>query len=58
MLGGVESPIEHPVTMTHAPVALDALEKVWITPNPRRTSEGTEDVEGLIVGPPQALEGM
>jgi cystathionine beta-lyase/cystathionine gamma-synthase len=54
----VESPIEHPVTMTHAPVALDALEKVWITPNPRRTSEGTEDVEGLIVGPPQALEGM
>jgi cystathionine beta-lyase/cystathionine gamma-synthase len=39
VLGGVESPIEHPVRMTHAAVAPDMLRKMGITPDLMRIPE-------------------
>jgi len=54
-LGGVESLIEHPVTMTHASVAPDALPRMGITPDLVRVSVGIEDVEDLISDLDQAL---
>ena len=47
-LGGVESLIEHPVTMTHASVPPDALAVMGITPDLVRVSVGLEDVRDLI----------
>lgn len=54
-LGGVESLIEHPVTMTHASVARDVLEEMGITPDLIRISVGIEDVEDLIADLESAL---
>jgi cystathionine gamma-lyase len=56
-LGGVESLIEHPVTMTHASVAPAALQRMGITPDLIRVSVGIEDVEDLIADLDQALAG-
>jgi cystathionine beta-lyase/cystathionine gamma-synthase len=56
-LGGVESLIEHPVTMTHVSVAPDALQRMGITPDLARVSVGIEDVEDLISDLDQALAG-
>jgi cystathionine beta-lyase/cystathionine gamma-synthase len=47
-LGGVESLIEHPVTMTHASVDPVTLARMGITPDLIRVSVGIEDVEDLI----------
>jgi cystathionine gamma-lyase len=47
-LGGVESLIEHPVTMTHASVPREALDAMGITPDLVRVSVGLEDVQDLI----------
>jgi len=47
-LGGVESLIEHPVTMTHASVPRDALAAMGITPDLIRVSVGIEDLADLI----------
>jgi len=47
-LGGVESLIEHPVTMTHASVPRDALDAMGIGSDLIRVSVGLEDVEDLI----------
>jgi O-succinylhomoserine (thiol)-lyase len=47
-LGGVESLIEHPVTMTHASVPRDVLTEWGITPDLIRISIGLEDVRDLI----------
>jgi len=57
-LGGVESLIEHPVTMTHASVAPEVLHEMGITPDLVRISVGIEDVEDLIGDLEQALEGV
>jgi cystathionine gamma-lyase len=57
-LGGVESLIEHPVTMTHASVAPDTLRQMGITPDLVRISVGIEDVEDLIGDLEQALKGV
>jgi cystathionine gamma-lyase len=46
-LGGVESLIEHPVTLTHASVPAEALAAMGITPDMVRVSVGLEDVEDL-----------
>lgn len=54
-LGGVESLIEHPVTMTHASVPRDALAAMGITPDLVRVSVGLEDVEDLIADLENAL---
>ncbi len=47
-LGGVESLIGHPVTMTHAAVPVDVRGKLGITDGLIRISVGIEDVNDLI----------
>lgn len=55
-LGGVESLVNHPVTMTHASVPKVEREKVGVTDNLLRFSIGVEDIEDLIADLKQALE--
>jgi cystathionine gamma-lyase len=47
-LGGVESLIEHPWTMTHVSMPEEARAKMGITQNLIRVSVGIEDLEDLI----------
>jgi cystathionine gamma-synthase len=47
-LGGVESLVCHPASMTHAPVATDALEKAGIRRNLVRLSIGIEAADDLV----------
>jgi cystathionine beta-lyase/cystathionine gamma-synthase len=47
-LGGVESLIGHPVTMTHASVPKENRQKMGLTDSIVRLSVGIEDVEDLI----------
>jgi cystathionine gamma-lyase len=54
-LGGVESLIEHPLTMTHASVPSEALAAMGITPDLVRISVGLEDIEDLITDLDSAL---
>lgn len=55
-LGGVESLIEHPWSMTHVSMPEEAREKMGITGNLIRISVGIEDEEDLIADLEQALE--
>ncbi len=54
-LGGVESLINHPVTMTHASVPKAERERVGVVDNLLRLSVGVEDAEDLIEDLKQAL---
>lgn len=54
-LGGVESLINHPATMTHGSVPKETREKVGVVDNLLRLSVGTEDVEDIIEDLIQAL---
>ena len=54
-LGGVESLISHPATMTHASVPKEEREKIGITDSLVRFSVGIEDVEDLIEDIKKAL---
>lgn len=54
-LGGVESLISHPATMTHASVPPEKREKLGITDGLVRVSVGIEDVEDIIADLDQAL---
>ena len=54
-LGGVESLIENPTTMTHASVPRDVQLKMGITPDLIRVSVGIEDVRDLIADLDSAL---
>jgi cystathionine gamma-lyase/cystathionine beta-lyase/cystathionine gamma-lyase/homocysteine desulfhydrase len=54
-LGGVESLISHPATMTHASVPPDKRESLGITDGLVRISVGIEDVEDIIEDLDQAL---
>jgi len=54
-LGGVETLISHPPSMTHASVPADVRERIGITPGLVRLSVGIEDVEDLIADLDQAL---
>jgi len=56
-LGGVESLIEHPTTMSHASVPPDVQSKMGITPDLIRISVGLEDVGDLIADLDAALAG-
>jgi len=56
-LGGVESLIEHPTTMTHASVPRDVQLRMGITPDLVRVSVGLEDVRDLIADLDNALAG-
>jgi cystathionine gamma-lyase len=54
-LGGVESLINHPVTMTHASIPKEEREKAGVVDNLLRLSVGVEDVDDLIDDLKQAL---
>ena len=54
-LGGTESLIEHPATMTHADVPVDEQRMIGITPSLVRLSVGIEHPEDLIADLEQAL---
>jgi cystathionine gamma-lyase len=54
-LGGVESLINHPATMTHASIPKAEREKAGVVDNLLRLSVGVEDVEDLIADLAQAL---
>lgn len=54
-LGGVESLIGHPATMTHAAIPKEEREKIGITDTLIRLSIGVEDVSDLIGDLEQAL---
>ena len=54
-LGGVESLISHPATMTHASVPDETRQKLGITDGLVRISVGIEDVEDIIQDLDQAL---
>ena len=54
-LGGVESLINHPSTMTHASIPKAERERVGVVDNLLRLSVGIEDVEDLIDDLKQAL---
>jgi cystathionine beta-lyase/cystathionine gamma-synthase len=54
-LGGVESLISHPATMTHASVPPEKREQLGITDGLVRISVGIEDVEDIISDLDQAL---
>lgn len=54
-LGGVESLISHPSTMTHAGMDLAAQEAAGIKQNLVRLSVGIEDVQDIIADLSQGL---
>ena len=54
-LGGVESLISHPATMTHASVPQDTRERLGITDGLVRISVGIEDIEDILGDLDQAL---
>lgn len=54
-LGGVESLINHPVSMTHGSIPKEEREKVGVTDNLLRLSVGVEDIEDLLADLEQAL---
>jgi len=55
-LGGVETLISHPATMTHASVPITERERLGITDGLVRISVGIEDVEDIITDLDQALQ--
>ena len=57
-LGGVESLIQHPASMTHAGVPREERLAAGITDELVRLSVGCEDVEDLIADLDQALQGI
>jgi methionine-gamma-lyase len=54
-LGGVETLIQHPASMTHSKLSAEAKEKANITQGLVRFSVGIEDVEDIIADLDQAL---
>jgi cystathionine beta-lyase/cystathionine gamma-synthase len=57
-LGGVETLISHPATMTHAALGPKGRKEIGITDGMVRISVGIEDVEDIIEDLDQALKGM
>lgn len=55
-LGGVESLISHPASMTHASVPKEERDKMGLTESLVRFSVGIEDIEDLISDVEQALK--
>ena len=55
-LGGVETLIQHPASMTHAAVGKEDKDKAGITDDLVRLSVGIEDVNDIIADLNQALE--
>jgi methionine-gamma-lyase len=57
-LGGTESLMEHPATMTHADVPADKQREMGITPGMLRISVGIEHPEDVMADLGQALEAI
>ena len=57
-LGGVESLISHPASMTHASVELERRKALGVTEGLVRLSVGVEDVEDLLTDLEQAFRGL
>ena len=57
-LGGVESLIAHPATMTHAAMAADARERAGISAGLLRLSVGIESPRDLVADLKQALDAI
>lgn len=57
-LGGVESLISHPASMTHASVPIARRTEMGISEGLIRLSTGVEDVEDLIADLDQAFKGL
>ena len=57
-LGGTESLIQHPATMTHSDVPEDRLRTIGVTPAMIRLSVGIEHPEDVIADLKQALEAV
>ena len=54
-LGGVESLVNHPATMTHASIPKEERDKIGITDNLIRLSIGIEDISDLVDDIEQAI---
>ena len=54
-LGGVESLVNHPATMTHASIPKEERDKIGITDNLIRLSVGIEDISDLVNDVEQAI---
>ena len=57
-LGGVETLISHPATMTHAAVGEEGRRKIGLTDGMVRISVGIEDVDDIIADLDQALTAV
>jgi cystathionine beta-lyase/cystathionine gamma-synthase len=57
-LGGVETLISHPATMTHVAIGAKGRNEIGLTDGMVRISVGIEDVEDLIADLDQALAGL
>ena len=57
-LGGVESLISHPATMTHASIPVEDRLRFGVTEGLVRLSVGIEDVEDLEADLQQALDSI
>jgi cystathionine beta-lyase/cystathionine gamma-synthase len=57
-LGGVETLISHPATMTHASVDVEKRERLGITEGLVRISVGIEDTDDIIADLDQALDNI
>jgi methionine-gamma-lyase len=57
-LGGVETLIEHPASMTHASMSKEAREAAGFTDGLVRYAVGIEDAEDLVADLEQALEDV
>jgi cystathionine gamma-lyase/cystathionine beta-lyase len=55
-LGGVESLVNHPASMTHASIPKAEREKAGVVDGLLRLSVGVEDIEDLLADLSQALE--
>lgn len=56
-LGGVESLVEYPETMSHASMTLEARREAGISERTIRVSVGIESPDDLVADMRQALEG-
>jgi cystathionine beta-lyase/cystathionine gamma-synthase len=57
-LGGVESLISHPASMTHASIPPERRAELGLTDGMVRLSVGIEDVEDLLADLEQALRAV
>src|SRR5204863_6021884 len=57
-LGGVESLISHPATMTHASIPAETRARIGITDGLVRISAGVEDIDDLTDDLTQALDAV